>query len=386
MPHIMKVETFIVRHELSQSFFFSQWRYDAREICMVRITASDGTYGWGEGYGPAKVVQAGIHFLSPLLEGREPLEQETLWQTMYLRGLDYGRRGVLVASLSAIDVALWDLKGKLLGLPISVLLGGRKREEVEVYATGMYFSDGSGLNERLAEEASGYRELGFNAVKMKVGLGINKDRANVAAVREALGPDVHLMVDANHAYSLREAALLARAIEPYDICWFEEPVSPDHGDSYRLLREKTSIPIAGGECEYLRSGFLSLFRQHAVDIAQPDICAAGGLTEVKKICSLAQAFGIEVVPHTWGTGISVRAAVHLMANWDTVPGRLHEPIPRVELDCTENPLRDVLVTPPIELQGSLLQVPDAPGLGLEIDEGELYHYLINHNGRAYHSA
>ena len=383
MPQIRKIETFVVRHQLSESFYFSQWVYDEREVCLVRVTTDDGTYGWGEGYGPAKVIQAGIQFLSPLLENQNPIGQESLWQKMHLRSLDYGRRGVLVAALSALDVALWDLKGKLLGQPVSMLLGGRKREEVEAYASGLYFSEGSGLPERLAEEALCHRDDGFSAIKMKVGMGIERDVRNVEAVRKALGPEVDLMVDANHAYSLTEAEQLARSLEDFDITWFEEPVSPEHTDGYRSLRQATSIPIAGGECEYFRSGFLHLFSNHCVDIAQPDICAAGGLTEVKKICGMAQTFGVQVVPHTWGTGIAVCAALHLMSNWDVTPGRLHEPVARIELDRTENFLRDRLVQPDIEVNDGIVKVPDAPGLGVDVVEAELGNYLIPQDGKSY---
>ena len=382
MPKIDKVETFIVRHELSENFYFSQWTYDKREVCLVRVTADDGTYGWGEGYGPANVIQAGIQFLVPLLEDQNPLEQESLWQKMHLRSLDYGRRGVLVAALSALDTALWDLKGKLLGQPVSILLGGRKREEVEAYASGLYFRDAENLPERLAEEAQGYRDEGFSAVKMKVGMGIENDARNVEAVRRSLGPDVDLMVDANHAYSLTEAEQLLCALKDFDIAWLEEPVSPEHADGYRSLRQRTSVPIAGGECEYLRSGFLHLFSNQCVDIAQPDICAAGGLTEVKKICSMAQTFGVNVVPHTWGTGIAISAALHLMGNWDVTPGRLHEPVPRIELDRTENLLRNRVVQLDLKLEDGFIQVPDVPGLGVDVDEAELENHLVLETGRS----
>jgi len=129
---VERVETFVVRQKLVTPFYFSQWEYDERKVCLVKITAADGTYGWGEGYGPAAVVQAGIGYLTPQVVGRDPLHEATIWQEMYRRSLDYGRRGVLLASLSAIDIALWDLKGKLLGQPISVLLGGRRRDRVHV--------------------------------------------------------------------------------------------------------------------------------------------------------------------------------------------------------------------------------------------------------------
>jgi len=373
---ISTIEPFVVSHKLERGFYFSQWQYDTRTICLVKITCDDGTFGWGEGYGPAEVIKAGIEFFRPLLIGHGPLETESLWQMMYLRSLDYARRGILLSALSAIDVALWDLKGKILGQPVSVLLGGRRRKSVRTYATGMYFTETQSLSKKLAAEALGYKEQGFDAMKMKVGLNVEKDIENVKAVRQAIGPDIDLMIDANHAYSLTEATKLARAVESYQISWFEEPVSPEYYCSYSQLRKTTSIPIAGGECEYLRFGFLHLFQQQCVDIAQPDICAAGGLTEVKRIADLAYTFGVDLVPHTWGTGIAVSAAMHLIANIDIPGSRLNNAEALMELDQTENPLRDELVQPALSPHNGRLQIPSEPGLGVNVDQDALNRYRL----------
>jgi len=373
---ISAIEPFVVSHRLEREFYFSQWRYDTRTICLVKITCDDGTFGWGEGYGPAEVVKAGIEFFRPLLIGHSPLETESLWQMMYLRSLDYARRGILLSALSAIDVAMWDLKGKILGQPVSVLLGGRRRQSVRTYATGMYFTETQSLSKELAAEALGYKEQGFDAMKMKVGLNIEKDIENVKAVRQAIGSDIDLMIDANHAYSLTEASKLARAVESCQISWFEEPVSPEYYCSYSQLRRATSIPISGGECEYLRFGFLRLFQQQCVDIAQPDICAAGGLTEVKRIADLACTFGVDLVPHTWGTGIALSAALHLIANIDMPGSRLNNADALMELDRTENPLRDELVQPALSPHNGRLQVPSEPGLGVNVDQDVLNRYRL----------
>jgi D-galactarolactone cycloisomerase len=280
---IVKLEAHVLSNKLKQSFFFSQWAYNERRICVVKITTDEGVYGWGEGYGPADVIQKGIALLEPLLMGKNPLENESLWFEMYRKTLDFARRSVLFAAISAIDIALWDIKGKALNLPVSTLLGGRHRNKVVPYATGLYFSDSKTLVQDLVVEAKAYVDQGFKAIKMKVGLSIKADIEHVKNVRKAIGKDIKLMVDSNHAYSLREAAELARKIESYDITWFEEPVSPEFYDQYSELRSKTSIPIAGGECEYLRYGFLQLLQNKSVDIAQVEICASGGLTEAKRI-------------------------------------------------------------------------------------------------------
>jgi D-galactarolactone cycloisomerase len=368
---IEAVEPFVVRRQLDAPFYFSQWEQTSRAVCLVRVTAADGAYGWGEGYGPADVVAASVRFFAPHVIGRDPLESAAIWQEMYRRSLDYARRGVLVAGLSAIDIALWDLKGKRLGLPVATLLGGARRSSVRVYATGLYFTHGTDLPAALAAEACSYAEQGFGAIKMKVGLGLAADVANVRAVRAAIGPEVELMIDANHAYSRSEAAALARAVENQNIGWFEEPVSPEDYAGYAELRGRTTIPIAGGECEYLTHGFRHLAVNNCVDIAQPDLCAAGGLTEGQRIASLMQTFGANVTPHCWGTGIAFAASLHFAATLDMQPGRLRAAEPLLEMDRSPNPLREELTFPRLVAQDGRVAVPTAPGLGVDVDMDRL---------------
>ncbi len=372
---IVKVEVFVLTDKLKESFFFSQWSYKERRICIVKVTTDTGLYGWGEGYGPADVIEAGIKLLTPMLLGRNPIEQETLWFDMYRKTLDYARRGVLGASISAIDIALWDIKGKALDLPVSVLLGGQHRQRIMPYATGLYFSESETLEADLVAEAQQYVAEGFKAIKMKVGLSIEKDVQFVKAVRAAIGDDIKLMIDSNHAYSLREAAELSRLVEPFNIAWFEEPVSPEFYHHYRELRTKTTIPIAGGECEYLRYGFQQLLKNDSVDILQVDICAAGGLTEAKRIATLASVYGVEVIPHTWGTGIAFHAALHFIANLEPMPGRLFAPDCYIEYDRTENAIRETLTYPSVKMEDGFIKVPQKPGLVFEVNEDALLSFL-----------
>lgn len=367
MSTIARVEAFVVSQKLRRSFHFSQWGYDRRAVCLVRVTTADGRYGWGEGYGPAIVVRAGVEFFAPLLVGGDPLRSSTLWQRLHARGADFARRGVLLAALSALDVALWDLKGKILGVPVHVLLGGRRRDAVNVYATGLYFDDEPDLTARLAAEAVGYVEQGFRAVKMKVGLGVEADAANIRAVRASVGARAKLMIDSNHAFSLREALDLARRVEDCDIAWFEEPLSPDDYEGYRELRRRSPIPIAAGECEYGVAGFHQLFGAQAVDLAQPDICACGGFTEVQRIAALARAHGVDLTPHCWGTGIGFAAGLHFLSTVDMLPGRLRMQEPFLEMDRTENALRDELTQPRFQAIDGRVAVLDAPGLGVDVD-------------------
>jgi D-galactarolactone cycloisomerase len=374
---IQKVETFVVHQKLKKPFYFSQWAYECRTICLVKVTTESGIYGWGEGYGPANLIKAGIEFFSSFIINQDALDHEVVWRHMYLRSLDYARKGIMLSALSAIDIALWDIKGKHFKMPVSRLLGGLKNERIRPYATGLYFSNGDNLKERLVEEALRYKDQGFAGIKMKVGLGIKKDADFISAVREAIGEDVELMIDSNHAYSYREANQLCQMIEDLEISWFEEPISPENYSCYGKLRESTHIPIAGGECEYLTFGFMQLFQNQSIDIAQPDICAAGGLTETKKIAAMANTFGVEIIPHSWGTGIALHAAMHLIANLDIVPGRMHQSLPWMELDRTENALRDILTTPKIIPENGVLKVPDEPGLGVDVNEDELHKFILD---------
>ena len=377
MPTITAIECHVVEQRLAQPFGFSQWNYERRSACLVKIVAADGTYGWGDGYGPAGVVRAGVEMLRPLLLGRNPVSTGMLWQLLYLRTLDYARSGVLMAAVSALDVALWDLKGKLLGQPVHVLLGGKRRDAVPVYATGMYFTAGGTQAEKLASEAEGYAAQGFRAVKMKVGCSPIEDVRNVRAVRSAIGPEIDLMIDANHAYNSAEARALCHELEPMRIAWFEEPLSPEDYAGYAALRQQTSIPIAGGECEYLVHGFKRLLENQCVDIAQPDICAAGGLTEALRIAALTRAHHVELTPHCWGTGIAFAAALHFSATLDPVPGRQVARESFLEMDRTENPLRDRLTLPVFKVEGGSVTAPDAPGLGVDVDLMLLEEFAIH---------
>lgn len=364
---IERIETYIAEQRLETPFYFSQFGFDRRQVCLVKIMAADGSYGWGEGYGPAGVIQAGIKYLAPQVIGEDPLHVEAVWSKMYRQSLDYARRGVLVAAISAIDIALWDLRGKQLNQPASVLLGGRRRDKIKVYATGMYFTATDNLPGKLTDEAKTYVAQGYKAVKMKVGLDVAQDVRHVRALRLAVGEEIDLMVDANHAYSRSEALSFARQVEPLNIRFFEEPLSPEDYEGYRELRQRTDIPIAGGECEYLMAGFRHLLTNQCVDIAQPDICGAGGLSEVKRIAALANAFQVNVIPHSWGTGIAFAAGLHLVSALDVVPGRLRMPPPLLEMDRSENPLRDQLTTPLFQVDDGAVAVPTAPGLGVDVD-------------------
>jgi D-galactarolactone cycloisomerase len=310
---ITAVRTHVLEAKLSQPFAYSRAWYDTRTAMIVEIETDTGLTGWGECYGPARMTAAVVQSVTPWLIGEDPLRTDYLWHMIYARLRDHGQKGVVIEGLSGIDIALWDIKGKHFGVPVHRLMGGPLRTEVQAYATGLYRRKSGDPLRYLAEEAAGYVAEGFRAVKLKVGFGVEEDAAVTRAVREAIGPDIALMVDANHAYDAIAAIRLGRMIEPYDIKWFEEPVPPEDLAGYRAVKAALSIPVAGGECEFTRFGFREVLMSQSIDILQPDTCAAGGLSECKKIADMAEAFGVRYNPHVWGTGIAIAASLQLLA-------------------------------------------------------------------------
>jgi D-galactarolactone cycloisomerase len=369
---IKSIRTHVLEAALSQPFAYSRAWYDTRMAMLVEIETDDGLIGWGESYGPAWMTAAVVKSVTPWLIGEDPLRSEFLWRKIYSNLRDHGQKGLAIEGLSGIDIALWDIKGKHFGVPVHQLMGGAVRTQVQAYATGLYRRKSGDPLRYLSEEAAGYVAEGFRAVKLKVGFGLDEDAAVTRAVREAIGPRIALMVDANHAYDATAAIRLGRMIEQYDIGWFEEPVPPEDVEGYRAVRAALSIPIAGGECEYTRFGFRELFKAHALDIAQPDTCAAGGLSECRKIADMAEAFGVRYNPHVWGTGIAIAASLQLLA---VLPP--HTPLslaplePILEFDRTEHPIRQAILKQPIEHKSGMVGVPDGPGLGIEIDREAL---------------
>jgi D-galactarolactone cycloisomerase len=323
------------------------------------------------------MTAAVVESVAPWLVGEDPLRSDHLWQMIYARLRDHGQKGVVIQGLSGIDIALWDIKGKHFGVPVHRLLGGPLRSEVKAYATGLYRRKQGDPRKYLAEEAAGYVAEGFSAVKLKVGFGIEEDSAMTHAVRDAIGDDVALMVDANHAYDAVAAIRLGRMIERHDIGWFEEPVPPEDIAGHLAVKAAISIPVAGGECEFTRFGFRDLLTSRAVDIVQPDTCAAGGISECKKIADMAEAFGIRYNPHVWGTGIAIAASLQLLAVLPAhTPTSLNPLEPMLEFDRTEHPIRQAILKQPIEHVRGVVRVPDGPGLGIEVDREALKRFSV----------
>jgi D-galactarolactone cycloisomerase len=376
---IERVLTYHLRAELQpgEVFAYSQAWVRARTALLVEVVTDDGRSGWGEAYGPPGPSRAIVDELyAPRLLGRDPLDAAVLWEECYALTRDYGRTGFPVAALSAVDIALWDLRGQALGQPVAKLLGGVFRPRLHAYATGLYRHDVADNARALAEEAGGYAAEGFQAMKLKVGFGVEEDLRNVRAVREAIGPERRLMVDANHAYDAMTAVRLGRLMEPCDIGWFEEPVVPEDLEGYRQVKAALAIPVAGGEAEYTRWGFRELCARRCVDILQPDICGCGGFTEAQRIAALASAWGITVYPHVWGSAVGLHASLHWAAALPPNPAALVPGDLWFELDRTPNPFRERLALEPLAQAGDMIEVPQRPGLGLQVDRALIERYRV----------
>jgi L-alanine-DL-glutamate epimerase-like enolase superfamily enzyme len=351
-------------------------RNDSFNTCLVEIDTDAGLTGLGEakiGVGNlgnyAAVVELIHRELAPALVGRDPRDIAALWEAMYNGGRAHyvaregrtfpivGRRGITVSAISGIDIALWDLLGQSLGVPVWRLLGGRFRDRVPAYASGGWAPVGA-----IGKQLRQYVERGHRAVKMRVGLqdrSVDDSAARVREVRETLGPDVGIMVDAHGTWSVREAQRFARKVVDCDLAWLEEPVSADNVTGQAEVRASTDIPIASGESEQTRFAFRDLIAARAVDVLQPDVAIAGGITETLRICALAAAHGLTVAPHLWGSAILFASGLQLAVATPCVT--------LLELTRGDNPLLNELVQEPFELRDGFVHAPDAPGLGVTLN-------------------
>lgn len=380
---ITGIETHVLVGQLAgKAFGWSQRVTGTRQAALCVVRTDEGLEGVGEAFyfgGPATVVATLIRDgFGPLLVGKDPLDTGVIWDTLYNWTRDQGQKGVTISAISAVDIALWDLKGKILNQPVFRLLGGAYRNRARVYATGLYEPQGvPSIPAALVEEALGYKAVGFCGMKLKVGYDLKTDLAYIDAIRKAIGPDPLLMVDANHAYNASEAIRLARGMEPYDIHWFEEPVPPEDLDGYLELKRQSRILVAGGECEYTRYGFRELIARRAVDVLQPDLCAMGGFSEMQKVLAMASAANLPVIPHVWGTTVGLAAALQCFATLPHFPERRFPAEPLFEYDRSPHPFRDGVTREQFAMQDGYLAIPDRPGLGVTLDREFIRRFSVS---------
>ncbi|WP_018998382.1 mandelate racemase/muconate lactonizing enzyme family protein [Hirschia maritima] len=384
---ITEIRSHVLQYDLDEELGYSQQYYTKRTAHLVEVRTDEGITGWGECFGGGGIALANKtiveQVIQPMIIGMNPLDRDVIWHKAYNLMRDHGQKGMPIQSLSGVDIALWDIAGKYYNQPVYQLLGGAFREEIPVYGYGMMLQRVPDLKERFKTDSAQIVEAGFKATKMKIGLGVKEDIELVETVRDAVGPDFQVMVDANHAYTTREAMTLGHEFEKMGIYWFEEPVAPEDHQGYRDLCEALVLNIAGGEAEFTSFGFRDLIKNRCVDILQPEVCALGGITEYQKIIAMARAHFVPVVNHVWGSAVAVGTNMHLLAALPDFPGAAHPVQPMLEYDTTPNRFREELLQKPLNIQervkqsGGTIPIPTGPGLGVDPDPDFVRHFEVN---------
>ena len=368
---ITSIKSHVLRYELDKELGYSQQYYKHRTAHLVEVETDEGITGWGECFGPGNIALANKYIvekvIQPLIKGDDPLKKEHIWHKVYNLLRDSGQKGMPIQALSGIDIALWDILAKKSNLPLYQLLGGKTNDKIPVYGYGMMLQKKTvdELCELFKNEASQIKEKNFKAMKMKIGMGPKEDLKLVSAVRDTIGSEFKLMVDANHAYNKNDALYVGRGLDEMNIYWFEEPVAPEDYDSYKELKEKLKTNIAGGEAEFTKYGWNQLIKNNCIDIAQPEVCGLGGITEYLKVSALAQSNFIPIVNHVWGSALSVAVNLHLLTTLPDMPGGLFPTKSMLEFDTTE---KNIFITDLAEEKFSILdQVKNKNGFASPLE-------------------
>lgn len=342
-----------------------------RSTTLLRLVTTDGTVGWGEAFAPGSIIEATVNelFREDVL-GMDPFAVESLAGRSYTDPYHFGGSVFVQSVVSAVDIACWDIIGKCVDRPIHLLLGGQERPSLTPYASTMYFTEEDRPIKQPIEAAV---DEGFTAAKIKIGSGIDEDVERVRIARESLGPDAHLMVDMNGNYRPDQAIQSATALAEFDLTWIEEPVPPENRSGYRDIKRAIEMPVAAGEAHYGRFAFERLVDR--VDIVQPNLARCGGLSEARRIATLATTENVGVTPHVWNSGVGLAAAVQFAASLTDYPHTRNVPEPPfLEFDRSPNPLRSAILETPFDPSGGTLPVPQEPGLGITVDEDALERY------------
>ena len=340
---------------------------------IVEIAADTGQVGVGEAALAPRVTKQVIDlYLKPILLGQNPFDSEYLWQHMYRRTMAFGRKGIGMVAISAVDIAIWDLLGKATNQPVFRLLGGKTKEKIPVYASRLY----SQPLDDLAKEAKQYKDQGYRAMKLRFGwgpadgaAGMQRNLELVRTVREVIGDEIDLMADAYMGWTLDYARRMIPLLAPYQLRWLEEPVIPDDIAGYAALKAMNQIPIAGGEHEFTLYGFRELLDARAVDYIQFDTNRVGGISQARKISALAEAYEVPVIPHAGQ-----------MHNYHIVMASLNSPLaeffPIVDVEVGNELFWYIFKGEPVPRHGYIELDENLPGLGLEIDEEALKKFEI----------
>lgn len=334
-----------------------------RDAVLVKVTTDEGIIGWGEahhGRCPGAIAKLIDTTMSDLVLGMDPLDVHGVWAKVYKMQLSsHGMGAAAAMALSGIDIALWDIRGKVSGWPLYRLLGGGDRP-IAAYGGGIAL--GWQAPESLADEALAYVAQGYHALKLRVGDAPVIDAARVRAVRKAVGDSVEILVDANTGYTLDDVRRVMPAYEELGVGWLEEPFPPQDYRNYQIAAGLGRVPLAAGENHFTRFEFTRMIEDRAVTFAQPDLSKAGGISECARIATLCSSWKMNFNPHTSATGINMAATIHLLAAVDN-PGYFEGDL------AQHNPFRDKVCGLPYELDDNGCVHPkDGPGLGVEVDE------------------
>lgn len=356
----------ILSPETMGTFTFHGW-------LIVEIFTDQGLVGIGNAaLAPLVTKQLIDQYLAPLLIGQDPWDSEFLWQHMYRKTMAFGRKGVALVAISALDIAIWDLMGKAAKQPVFRLLGGRTKAKIPVYASRLY----SIPLDELAQEAANYKAQGYKAMKLRFGWGpidgaegMARNVELIRTVRETVGDEIDIMADAYMGWSLDYAKRMMRLIEPFNLRWLEEAIIPDDINGYHELRRFGTTPIAAGEHEFTSYGFRQMIEAKALDYFQFDTNRVGGITAARKIQALAEAYSIPVVPHAGQ-----------MHNYHVVMASLNSPIaeyfPMVDVEVGNELFWYIFKGEPQAMDGHIDLDDTLPGLGLEIDEAALSRFKV----------
>jgi len=389
---ITRISTTYLEYPLSQPMYDATHFIASRGALLVSVETDAGIVGTGEaacfggGWRAVKVEVEEV--IAPIACGRDPLKREQIWETVYRITSQHSRRGVGMMALSGVDIALWDIAGKVAGLPLHKLLGGFE-DSVPAYASCGFYQEGKGPSQ-LVEEIDDALRQGFRAVKVKIGrnafpsvarysnegsdgecrVSIEEDLKRIDAVRKHVGTGFPFMIDANGSWDPGLARSLARAYAESNPFFLEEPVSIDNASVGGSISRDVGVPVAGYETEFTRYGFRDLVAMQAVDFVQPDLTWAGGLSEVLRIAALAEMYGLPLVPHCFSSAICLAATAHLLAGRGI--GKF------LEFDVTPNALRSSLLKEPLEVSADgRVYLSDRPGLGIELRRETLEKYAVS---------
>jgi L-alanine-DL-glutamate epimerase-like enolase superfamily enzyme len=345
---------------------------------VVEIETDAGYTGIGVGnWGSGAIATVIDETLTKLIMGEDPLRREYLWEQMYRATTPFGRKGIAVMSISAVDQALWDIAGKEAGMPVYELLGGPTKHEIPAYASNLHPVDMS----KLEREAIQYVESGFDTMKLRFlhgpeggRSGMDENEEIVRTVRDTVGDDIDIAGDAYMGWSVKYAKRMTKRLEKYDMAWLEEPVIADDIDGYVEIRKAAPMPISGGEHEFTRWGHERLLEQGAVDILQPDVGRVGGITELRKVADMAEVHGVPVIPHA-GTN----PTLHVIAAHTNMPMAEYFPTPNwfEERDKQkDSTYADAIFKNPPTPENGVIPLPDEPGLSTQLNHDALMHFSL----------